>query len=73
MVSSLVIPNYADKKGRKNIVFITSTFAMFVSLGLIFSRSLIFTYFVMFILGLLVPGNFGVAYVMNMEFFPPEW
>lgn len=73
MISALIIPRYADIHGRKNVVFATSSASILVSLGLIFSRSLIFTCFVLFVLGLLVSGNFGVSYVYNLEFFPPEW
>ena len=73
MISALIIPRYADIYGRKNVVFATSSTSILVSLGLIFSRSLIFTCFVLFVLGLLVSGNFGVSYVYNIEFFTPEW
>jgi MFS family permease len=73
MISALIIPNYADRKGRKNVVFTTSSAAILISLGLIFSRSFEFTCFVIFVLGLLVSGNFSVSFVYNMEFFPPEW
>jgi MFS family permease len=73
MISALLIPNYADRRGRKNVVFATSSGAILVSLGLIFSRSLSFSCCVIFVLGLLVSGNFSVSFVYNMEFFPPEW
>lgn len=73
MISALIIPRYADIKGRKNVVFATSSISVLVSFGLMFSSSLVFTCLVLFVLGLLVSGNFGVSYVFNLEFFPPEW
>lgn len=73
MISALIIPRYADIIGRKNVVFATSSLSVLVSFCLMLSSSLVFTCMVLFILGLLVSGNFGVSYVYNLEFFPPEW
>jgi len=73
MISSLSVPRYADLNGRKKVVFACSTGSVFVSIGLLLSRSLLITDCILFVLGLLASGNFAVAFCYNMEFFTPEW
>lgn len=73
MISSVYIPNYSDRKGRKNVVFICSVLGILVSLTIVVSKSFTLTCFVLFIMGVLTSGSASVGYVYMLEFFTSEW
>ena len=73
VISSTYIPNYSDRRGRKNVVFVCSVLGILVSLAIVASRSLSLTCGILFVMGVLTSGSASVGYVYMLEFFTSEW
>jgi MFS family permease len=73
VMSSLLIPYYSDRYGRKLVVFSSTIIASISSLGLIFSRSLMTSCILLFVNGFTASGVFVVSFCYNMEMLTPHW
>jgi MFS family permease len=69
--ASLFVPRISDLKGRRTILIITWAVNWLVVLGLALSKSLPFTFGLMFVLGMVSCSRCAVGFCMLMEFHPP--
>ena len=70
VISSLIFPSLADSIGRQPITLLGVTIQALSSLCMLFSKSLYFSYALLFIMGIAMAPRFFVGYVYAMEFLP---
>lgn len=72
VTSSLFFPPFADQIGRRPIALIGVTIQAVSSLLMLFSKSLYFSYALVFFMGIAMAPRFFVGYVWAMEFLPQK-
>ena len=72
-VTSLIFPTMADWYGRKWIQCLSLLTVNACMVGLIFSRSLDLTLWLMFFVGCATPGKSSVGFVYGNEFLAYKW
>ena len=72
-ISAVLIPKYADTKGRKPVLLFTYIAVVLISIGVIVSSSRILTTILLFFLGMTANGTCNVSFVFMIEMSVPEW
>jgi len=72
-ISAIFVPKYADSVGRKPVLLATYVALVPISLGIILSKSIILTMFMLFFLGITANGTCSIAFVYMIETTVPEW
>ena len=70
VISSLLFTPLADKLGRRRVCIAGLAIACLAQTIMIFSTSRVFTYVLIFIVGLAMPPRAFVGYIYAMEFMP---
>ena len=70
VLGSLIFPPLADKIGRRPVAMLGMLLAGIAQTILLFSSSLNFSYFLIFLMGLSMPMRVFVGFIYAMEFLP---
>ena len=69
----LVIPQYADRRGRKKPFMISCFVQFFVWFSIFTVRNIYIYYVICFVWGVLVAGRYTVGYVLLVESVPKAY
>ena len=72
-ISAIIIPKLADKIGRKPVLQVIYVALLPISVGIILSKSILFTTAMLFLLGITANGTCSIAFVFMIEAIVPEW
>ena len=70
VISSLLFTPLADKFGRRVVCLLGIAISCLAQTVLLFSTSRVFTYALIFVIGLAMPPRIFVGYIYAMEFLP---
>ena len=69
----LVVPWFADKRGRRIIFFLCVLGSCLCMATMLFTKRLIWLYTLMFLCGFFTSGRYTTGFVFGSEFCPQEW
>ncbi len=73
MISSLILPTYSDRYGRRLVVLCCCVVSLICYIGLMICEQLIVAYVLLGTLGFAASGMFVISWIYTMELLVPEW